>query len=48
MDGVLDLYRSYNRDSPYTNVPTDDIESLLGRPPTSVEQWVTANKAAFM
>ncbi len=46
-DGILQLYDLFDQNSPITNNPTNDIQTLTGRAATSVEQWVTAVAPAF-
>jgi NAD(P)H dehydrogenase (quinone) len=32
----------------YTDIVTDDVERILGRPPTSVADFLAANRAALL
>ena len=47
IDGVNELYKSFGESSPHTNCYTGDIERLLGRAPTTPEQWMAQVKGAF-
>lgn len=47
VDGTLELFRYIDAGSPMANAPNSDIRHLLGRPPTSPEQWMKAVKADF-
>lgn len=48
-EGVLELEKLINADSPVTNDPqvAKDTEAILGKPATTFKAWVQANAAAF-
>eukprot|EP00475_Leptophrys_vorax_P000455 TRINITY_DN10248_c0_g1_i2.p1 TRINITY_DN10248_c0_g1~~TRINITY_DN10248_c0_g1_i2.p1 ORF type:complete len:296 (+),score=39.81 TRINITY_DN10248_c0_g1_i2:128-1015(+) len=48
-DGIIELFKLINEGSPITNDPANGkvLESVLGRPGITVEQWVKGRAAAF-
>lgn len=47
VDGILELWAAISEDDAAINVQSRELEALLGRKGTSVEQWVAAVKAGF-
>lgn len=47
VDGILELYKSFNESNGFTNLYNGDIERLTGKQPTTAEQWMSQVKGGF-
>eukprot|EP00052_Salpingoeca_macrocollata_P001811 m.27719 g.27719 ORF g.27719 m.27719 type:complete len:54 (+) comp11700_c0_seq2:936-1097(+) len=48
VDGVLELYKSFDIEADTTNDETDHLETLLGRRPVTIEEWAHHAGSAFV
>jgi uncharacterized protein YbjT (DUF2867 family) len=47
VDGIGELYKMIDADNKTTNHESGDIKKIIGREPTTVQQWIAQNAAGF-